>query len=790
MKTANHDVQTVNDEKSFWTKFCVNNGINPNLVTLKISLFVMHGALSSLLPYLTIHMQSIGLSVEEIAVIYLALPFTTFLAPPITGFLVDKFGKFKPVVILTLLLNALFHHALLFIPQQEIPGVMPSAYVMRHPVSENVEIWWSPCPSRTCPNSEEIDVVVDSCIDHCLLLEQNPKIEIPKSVRINNANDLNNLNFKISKKKFNYTKDFTTLTTSIETTTQKTSKRPQHFNYSFDQSDEESWVAGSGESVIFLLDMHPDLGEPREQLGMEVDEDVDDVVTGFIERFDEKLLWEKGVNVTELEENDLRCGGIVLRHNITISEERLRQLAEDCMVQKCEFIRGGPEICPPDYKESDKKNFWIYFLLRFLATMMLSGGVTMMDPIALTMIEKYGGDFGRERLFSMFGMAIFSPITGILIDYFSSGLGYTDYSSAFYIYDLLLIVSSITVFVMPIGDKLPADNVFRDLWNLLKMPHVMCFILFLFLLGNFWGFIESFLFLYLKELGAPNILLGITITVGTVSSIPFLYTAEKITKIFGHVNLIVISFCAHACRLVGYSFIENAWWCFPFEAMEALSCHLMWVAAATYCSVLAPKNLLATLLGVLGMAHFSLGRGSGSFLGGFLIADFGTREAFRYMGLIAATGGVAYKLIHILWLKKYDSVPDNEDDVENEEGEKLAPEPRFKDAWTSMSQDGLSTMMKYNPTVSLTSLSRSKVDLNSLIRRRSSCTVVTKTGSASKVDLLKSTMEINQAKILTSNETMKSLESHSLNLIHSGSAPKLLILTEKQETSSTEKNEK
>lgn len=49
---------------------------------------------------------------------------------------------------------------------------------------------------------------------------------------------------------------------------------------------------------------------------------------------------------------------------------------------------------------------------------------------------------------------------------------------------------------------------------------------------------------------------GITITVGTVSSIPFLYTAEKITAIFGHVNLIVIAFFSHACRLVGYSFIE------------------------------------------------------------------------------------------------------------------------------------------------------------------------------------------------------------------------------------------
>lgn len=62
--------------------------------------------------------------------------------------------------------------------------------------------------------------------------------------------------------------------------------------------------------------------------------------------------------------------------------------------------------------------------------------------------------------------------------------------------------------MMPLGAKVPADNLFRDLINIMKMPHVIIFIFFLFLLGNFWGFIESFLFLYLKELGAPNYLLG------------------------------------------------------------------------------------------------------------------------------------------------------------------------------------------------------------------------------------------------------------------------------------------
>lgn len=159
---------------------------------------------------------------------------------------------------------------------------------------------------------------------------------------------------------------------------------------------------------------------------------------------------------------------------------------------------------------------------------------------------------------------------------------------------------------------------------------------------------------------------------------------------------------------------RDAWWCFPFEAMESLSCHLMWVAAATYCTVLAPKGLLATLIGVLGMAHFSLGRGSGSFFGGFLIGNVGTREAFRYMGLMAVVGGFLYYGLHLVYLKRFDSIDDKDDQETTENGEvdKLS-EPKTRDQGTSMSQERLSLWVKYNQIGSLASLPRgSKVNFN------------------------------------------------------------------------------
>lgn len=132
-------------------------------------------------------------------------------------------------------------------------------------------------------------------------------------------------------------------------------------------------MADGQDAAHFRLDMHPDLGDPIEQLGMEVEQDDNETVTDFKQRFGEKLLWESGVNVTALEEQDLRCGGLVLESNMSgMNNLRLSELAADCMVQRCEFRHGGPDICPPDYIESDDKIFWIYFLLRFLATTLLS----------------------------------------------------------------------------------------------------------------------------------------------------------------------------------------------------------------------------------------------------------------------------------------------------------------------------------------------------------------------------------------------------------------------------------
>jgi len=48
----------------------------------------------------------------------------------------------------------------------------------------------------------------------------------------------------------------------------------------------------------------------------------------------------------------------------------------------------------------------------------------------------------------------------------------------------------------------------RNGLKLLKYPEVVVFLIMIFVLGSLWGFVESYLFVFLKDLHAPNYLLG------------------------------------------------------------------------------------------------------------------------------------------------------------------------------------------------------------------------------------------------------------------------------------------
>ncbi|KAI1280747.1 Major facilitator superfamily domain-containing protein 6-A [Halotydeus destructor] len=303
------------------------------------------------------------------------------------------------------------------------------------------------------------------------------------------------------------------------------------------------------------------------------------------------------------------------------------------------------DILSPDHQFT----FWSYFMLRILFSTFSNICFTLVEATSVVMVEMHKSDYGRQRLWAMLASGLSSPVCGLLIDVFSEDsateMG-TNYDPAFYAFNLLVFLTIVFTFILDLEVVPPPPDVFKHMKPLLKSLDIWVFLAIVLVSGTLWGFVENFLFWYLKDLKAPNYLLGLTLTTGCIVGLPFLHSSEWILEKAGRVNLLILAQVFYMIRFVGYSYIENPWFCIPFEALEAFTLHLMWVSAVTYAVSLTPPGLTATIQGTVGSIHYGIGRGLGSFIGGSLMAGFGARLAFRFMGYGAAVSGIVFSLYY------------------------------------------------------------------------------------------------------------------------------------------------
>ncbi|XP_065567359.1 uncharacterized protein LOC136031641 isoform X3 [Artemia franciscana] len=305
------------------------------------------------------------------------------------------------------------------------------------------------------------------------------------------------------------------------------------------------------------------------------------------------------------------------------------------------------------YQSMHLRGFWTYFLIRVLSTAMISSCFCLFDATVLAMVKEHNGDYGKQRFFSMLGLGTISPLSGILVDWFSTLKGSRDYSVIFYLSDALLILVVFLVWKLDVKAEKSQGSFLRNLQQLVKIPEIPIFLLFMMLLGSNWGFTENYLFIFLSdELKAPTYLLGLSVTVGCLCGLPFLSISNHIIKRVGIMPMFLMAYLSYAARFIGYSFLQDPWISLALESLKFLSYHLLQCAACSFCALKAPKGLLATLTSIYGAIHYQLGRSIGAYVGGLLIPKFGLRELFRILAYVAVTVGTTYLLIDFFILRR------------------------------------------------------------------------------------------------------------------------------------------
>ena len=159
--------------------------------------------------------------------------------------------------------------------------------------------------------------------------------------------------------------------------------------------------------------------------------------------------------------------------------------------------------------------------------------------------------------------------------------------------------------------------------------------------------------------------MGLTVTVSCLSGIVPLLFSDKIFRKIGHPNVQIIGFLVYVIRLIGYSYLTMPYMCLVYEVMESITSALMLTSMLAYAAQLSSTTTLTTVQGVFGAAYFGLGRGFGTFVGGFLMKwlggdaidkTVGTRGTFRVLGVVAAITAIVYFIFNIFYLRRRNDI--------------------------------------------------------------------------------------------------------------------------------------
>jgi PPP family 3-phenylpropionic acid transporter len=262
----------------------------------------------------------------------------------------------------------------------------------------------------------------------------------------------------------------------------------------------------------------------------------------------------------------------------------------------------------------------------------------MVDGSALEALGERQHEYGRLRLWGSISWGISAPLLGALID--RAGLPW-----AFYSYALITAGSLFIIWQMPVtqvGLSQPIWTGFRLLstdrrWLSLSLLSLLA--------GLSIAVTNNYLFLYLDEIGASKALMGLSLTVATLSELPVFFFSDRLLFRFGSPGLIFISLLASGGRALAYSVIQTPWLVLPIQLLHGLAFAALWIGGVSLARKLSPDGMVATAQGLFSSLVFGLGAAFGGLAGGALYQSLGAAGMFRWTGLGVLAGLLLFRFV-------------------------------------------------------------------------------------------------------------------------------------------------
>ncbi|CAH0237259.1 MFS transporter [Peribacillus simplex] len=292
------------------------------------------------------------------------------------------------------------------------------------------------------------------------------------------------------------------------------------------------------------------------------------------------------------------------------------------------------------------------YLQLILFAMLLYFFLMPIDPLTeslnFTMAEKSGISYGSIRTYGALGYAVISLITGYVMSYFGA-------NSLAFLFAGIGLISFIISWMMPDAPVSGKPVTLSSLKHFFSNKETLLFLLLVFICAVPARMNDTFLGVYIRELGGSAKLVGLTWFLAAGSEI--VVFALSFWWLRKGKEIIIISFAA-AFFFIRY--FVSAWITDPqllayLQVMQLLTFPIFYSAAIQYLYRIVPVEWRATGQTVLALLFFGVSGIIASYIGGAIYGAYGGKTLYLFISSISFIGMVFALVLYRIYGKRLDT---------------------------------------------------------------------------------------------------------------------------------------
>ncbi|HSK88927.1 MAG TPA: major facilitator superfamily domain-containing protein 6 [Anaerolineales bacterium] len=271
------------------------------------------------------------------------------------------------------------------------------------------------------------------------------------------------------------------------------------------------------------------------------------------------------------------------------------------------------------------------FAMIILFNIFLSPVASLADSATMTMLGEERTMYGRIRLGGTIGFGLFAPIAGALVENYGLKIGFWAFSALMMVN---LFVSQ--RFSHGSHEVNPSNSV--SIRVLLTNRRWINFLFLAFLGGIGGSSAASYLFAYMAEMGASESMMGLALTIATLTEIPIFFFGNRFVRKFGSYGLLTLALAMFGVRSLLFAAVSVPFLVLIVQVFGGMIFPAMWAAGVSYADENAPAGLKSSAQGLFGAASFGVGAAFSGFISGLLLESVGGRGMFLVLGIVILVG--------------------------------------------------------------------------------------------------------------------------------------------------------